>query len=271
MDPIRRPKCAGYRIATGAEIDDMSEQDYMQLGTKPPELSPDLDGVHAAAGGGELDSAGVFLANLQLGRKIFSTTVHVFKDLKTSLLSKSSCLHLALLEKNWHQSRLQTIQSLSWPMENHKRTPGPCARDLTSAKRKPLERHSEVFEEKPFKAMQELPMHIELEDCATPCKQVKPRSIPFRWREIVQDQLDNIVQKDVIEKVPVGETQSYQWCHPMVVVPKKDSSQPPMTVDLRGLNKFVKSPACPTRVPREVIALIPRRMKNFTTHDSRHG
>ena len=99
MDPIRRPKCAGSRIDTGVQMD-MSEQDYMQLGTKPPELSPDPDGVHAA-GGGELASAGVFQANLQPWRNVCSTTVHVFKDLKTSLLSKSSCIHLALLEKDW--------------------------------------------------------------------------------------------------------------------------------------------------------------------------
>ena len=193
----------------------------------------------------------------------------MFKDLKTSLLSKSSCIHLGLLEKDLHQSRLQTIQSLSLPAENHKRMPVPCARDLNSAKSKLLDRHKDVFEEKPFKAMQRLPMHIELEDCATPCKHFKPRSIPFRWREAVQDQLDNMVLKDVIEKVPVGE--SYQWCHPMVVVPKKDSSEPRITVDLTGLNKFVKRPAYPTRVPREVVAGIPRGMKYFTTLDSRHG
>ena len=196
----------------------------MQLGTRPQELSTDPDRVHAADGG-ELDSAGLFQANLQLGRNVCTTTVHVFKDFKTSLLSKSSCIHLGLLEKDWPQSRLQTIQSLSLPMENHKRMPVPCARDLNSAKSKLLERHKDVFEEKPFKATQGLPMHIELEDCATPCKHFKPRSIPFRWRE---DELDNMVQKYVIEKVPVGE--SYQWCHPMVVVPK-DSSEPRKTVD----------------------------------------
>ena len=180
----------------------------MQLVTRPQELSPDPGRVHAADGG-ELDSAGVFQTNLQLGRNVWTTTVHVFKDLKTSLLSKSSCIHLGLLEKDWPQSWLQTIQSLSLPTENHKRMPMPCARDLNAAKSKLLERHKDVFEEKPFKAMQGLPMHIELEDCATPCLHFKPRSIPFRWREAVQDQLDNMVQKDVIEKVPVGE--SYQY------------------------------------------------------------
>ena len=107
---------------------------------------------------------------------------------------------------HWPQSRLQTIQSLLLPAENHKRTPVPCAKDLNSAESKLLETYKEVFEEKPFKAVQGLLTHIELEDCATPCKHFKPRSIPFRWREAVQDQLDNMVRKDVIEKVPVGES-----------------------------------------------------------------
>ena len=143
--------------------------------------------------------------------------------------------------------------------------PVPCARDLNSAKSKLLERHKEVFEEKTFKALQGIPMHIELEDCATPCTHFKPRSIPFRWREAVQDQLDNMVQKDVIEKVPVGE--SYQWCHPMVIVQKKDSSEPQITVDFTELNKYVKRTAYLTRDPREVVAGIPRGMKHFTTLD----
>ena len=117
--------------------------------------------------------------------------------------------------------------------------------------------------------MQGPPMHIELEDSAVPCRHLKPRSIPFRWREAVHNQLESMLEKDIIEKVPVGEP--YHWCHPMVIVPKKDSSEPRITVDLTGLNKYVRRPAYPTRVPREVVASIPRGMKFFTTMDSRHG
>ena len=68
-----------------------------------------------------------------------------------------------------------------------------------------------------------------------------------------------MVAKGAIEKVPVRE--SYDWCHPMVVVPKRDSSEPRITVDLTGLNKFVKRPAYPTRVPGKVVISIPRGMK----------
>ena len=76
-------------------------------------------------------------------------------------------------------------------------------------------------------------------------------------------------EKGIVEKVPVGE--AITWCHPMVVVPKSNSSEPRITVDLTGLNKYVRRPAYPTRVPRDVVASIPGGMRYFTTFDSRHG
>ena len=85
----------------------------------------------------------------------------------------------------------------------------------------------------------------------------------------MEAQLSSMVSKGVIEKVPVGE--SLTWCHPMVVVPKKSSAEPRITVDLTGLNKYVEHPAYPTRVPSEVVASVPPGMKYFTTLDSRHG
>ena len=78
-----------------------------------------------------------------------------------------------------------------------------------------------------------------------------------------------MLEKDIIKKVPLGE--SYTWCHPMVIVPKKNSDEPQITIDLTGLNKYVIPPAYPTGVPREVVAAIPRGMKYFTVLDSRHG
>ena len=43
-----------------------------------------------------------------------------------------------------------------------------------------------------------------------------------------------MVKKGVIERVPVGET--YDWSHPRVVIPKKDSAKPRIIVDLTALN-----------------------------------
>ena len=57
----------------------------------------------------------------------------------------------------------------------------------------------------------------------------------------------------------------------MLVVPKKSSAEPRITVDLTGLNKYVERPAYPTHVPSEVVVTVPPGMKHFTTLDSRHG
>ena len=127
-----------------------------------------------------------------------------------------------------------------------------------------------VFEDAPFRSMTGPPMHIDLRDDAVPCRHYRAHStIPFQWRAAVEAQLASMVTKGVIEKVPVGE--SFTWCHPMVVVPKKSSAEPRITVDLTGLNKYVQRPAYPTRVPSEVVASIPPGMRYFTTLDSRHG
>ena len=256
---------------SGAEVDALTERDFAKLHPLPKVMTPDKDKV-VAANGGSLDSVGVFRAKLELGGNSCGTTIHVFRNLSVSLLSKASCIQLGLLDQGWPQSRVRQISSLSLSThvtESRITAPLPKSRDLETVKNSLLERYSEAFKEEPFKAMQGPPMHIELEDSAVPCRHLKPRSIPFRWRAAVHNQLESMLEKNIIEKVPVGEP--YHWCHPMVIVPKKDSSEPRITVDLTGLNKYVRRPAHPTRVPREVVASIPRGMKYFTTMDSRHG
>ena len=57
----------------------------------------------------------------------------------------------------------------------------------------------------------------------------------------------------------------------MVVVPKKDSQEPRITVDLSAPNKFVKRPVYPVRPPTDAVAAIPKGVKFFTKLDSRHG
>ena len=46
----------------------------------------------------------------------------------------------------------------------------------------------------------------------------------------------------------------------MVVVPKKDSQEPRITVDLTALNKFVERPAYPVRPPQDAVAAISKNM-----------
>jgi hypothetical protein len=87
--------------------------------------------------------------------------------------------------------------------------------------------------------------------------------------ESVKAQLDSMEAKGVIEKVSVSE--SIEWLHPMVVIPKKNSPEPQITIYLQGLNAYVKHQAYPTIVPRHTVARIPPGNKFFTTLDAQHG
>lgn len=115
-------------------------------------------------------------------------------------------------------------------------------------------------------AMHRPSMTIEIPKDVVPCKHFKPCSIPCRWKVAVLKQLTSM-QNGVIEKVRVGE--SYRCCRPTVVVPKKDSNKPYITVDLSSLN--INHPAYPTKLRCEIIASVPPGIRYFATLDARHG
>ena len=80
-----------------------------------------------------------------------------------------------------------------------------------------MEEFYEVFQDEPFRPM------------AGPCT-------------LIQQQLKKMEEKNIFEKVPVGE--SITWYHPMAFVPKKSSDKP---TDHSGtyLFKQIRETACP--------------------------
>ena len=85
-------------------------------------------------------------------------------------------------------------------------------------------------------------MKIELTEDAVPTAVLTPRAIPFCWRDEVKTQLDELIEKEIIQPV----NHPTIWCHPLVPVPKtpEDGSVSGcrLTVDFTKLNKFVKRP-----------------------------
>ena len=250
----------------------LGAQDFNRLGPDlQNHLAPDRQLVRAA-NGGELGSLGSLSATLTLNGRSCHTTLHIYPQLSTSLLSKATCIQLGLLEVGWPQSRLAKAAALSVePPPQAGVSPPPMAvdPDVSALKNAIMAEFPSVFQDAPLRSMAGPPMHITLRSDAVPCRHYRARAIPFQWRDAVEGQLSSMEAKGVIEKVPVGEP--FTWCHPMVVVPKKASAEPRITVDLTGLNKYVERPAYPTCVPSEVVAIIPPGMRYFTTLDSRHG
>ncbi|KAK4329508.1 hypothetical protein Pmani_000139 [Petrolisthes manimaculis] len=110
------------------------------------------------------------------------------------------------------------------------------------------------------------PMHIELTDDARPFSVTAPRIIPYSWREEIKQQLDDLLDKGIIEKVDYPTS----WCHPIVPVPKKQSGVR-LCVDLTRLNRHVKRPVYPVRSPHDAIVSVGQEAAWFPTLDAKMG
>ena len=233
---------------SGADNDALSVQDLRLLDHNlHRNLAPDHQTVRAA-NGGELGSLGTLPATLKLNNRTCHTELHVYRQLSVSLLSKSTCIELGLLENGWPQTRVATAAALrveQLPSQEPAVPPVPAGRDLAAVKEAIVAEFPSVFQGASFLPLAEPPMHINLRSDAVPGQHYRARTVPFQWRDAVEAQLSSMVSKGVIEKVPVGQL---TLCHPMVVVPKKSSAEPLITVDLTGLNKCVERPAYPTPV-----------------------
>ena len=75
-----------------------------------------------------------------------------------------------------------------------------------------------------------------------------------------------MVEQGIIK--PVDE--ALEWCHPIVIVPKKGTDKIRLTIDLTKINRQVERPVHPMSVPKEVIGDI-KDAEFFTALDTRYG
>ena len=224
------------------------------VGGFPENLDPDPDIVHAA-NGSPLESLGKIQATLAVGDKEHRTTIHVYRNLEEALLSCSSLRALGILPRQWpnHVLSLRSQSASDLP-------------DLEATRAQLIEEFADVFDDAILKPMDGPPMDIKLQPGATPSCVNGARPIPFAFREQVKSQLDDMVDHNIIEPV----TEPSEWCHPIVLVDKRSSSEKRLTVDLHKLNDQVARPVHPARTPRDAVTSI-GKAQYFTTLDARHG
>ncbi|UYV68051.1 HNRNPK [Cordylochernes scorpioides] len=212
----------------GSDLDLIPESEFLLLDEQTRSALNPKNVPCVGANGISLSPCGSFVAALHLNGKTYSTTVGVCKHLNAPLLSKSGCKALGLLPNNWPHSMIVNAitngQVLTFP-------PTPVRANEID-KQSILTHYARAFDDTVLKPMQGPPMSIELVKDAVPCKRYRAYNVPFHWRDPVKTQLDTMLAKGIIEQVPVGE--AIDWCHPMVVVPKKGSSQVTIPNDLAG-------------------------------------
>ena len=184
---------------SGTDVDAISVADLDQLDPDLKwNLARDTQSV-STANGGSLGPRGTLDIQLHLNAEQCAATLHVYSKIKTSLLSKSSCVKVGLLEDGWPQSRIQQDQigrlsvlliseaedamSAQSRREPNSTTSVEDKHEDVDALREAIVRDlSEAFADEPLRPMVGPPMHIDLTEGAIPCRHFKARSIPFRWR-----------------------------------------------------------------------------------------
>ena len=216
------------------------------------------------ADGSVLSCLGCIEATLQVGQKKIRSTIRLLPSLGSNILGIEEALALNLITVNnilIKEEFLNSKATQNMLVMNNKEN-----KELDFI----LKQYEDVFDkEGELKPMKGPPMKIVLEENAVPSRRFKPYSIPVSYQKSVKDELDAMESKGIIERTPLGEPIS--WCTSIIVVPKKGTMEPRITVDLRNLNKYIKRPAHPTAIPKEVVSRIPKGMQYFSTLDSRSG
>jgi hypothetical protein len=98
----------------------------------------------------------------------------------------------------------------------------------------------------------------------------RPTKVPLHFREEVKAGLEADVRKGVLERVPVGEADT--WCSRMVIQPKKNG-RARRTVDLSGLSKAGRHESHHTRSAAKIVKTVPAGKLKSTLDcvDGYHG
>ena len=109
---------------------------------------------------------------------------------------------------------------------------------------------------------------IHLKEEAKPFCVTAPRTIPYAYRDKVQQELHTLESQGIIQPV----TEPTEWCAPIVVAPKRDCDNVRICIDFSKLNKFVKREFYSSGTPMDAIADISdEHSKFFTVFDALKG
>ena len=129
-----------------------------------------------------------------------------------------------------------------------------------------MEEFPDVLNNTPLRPMKGPPIEIELKAVAVPFRVHGPRVMPYAYCDQVKAQIEDMVTQGIIEPVP----EASDWCHSIVVVDMKRTTEKRFAVDFKKLNDQVRRPTHPTHSPRDVVSQI-SNVKYSTKMDARHG
>ena len=205
-----------------------------------------------------LNTKGVVRMGIHLRGKSAVDNVFIVKDLTRPILSRRVIKALGLIPPDFPRCTIHAVKSVNTEQK------------VTTGHGEALDRlvneFPELFDGK-CKVMNDGQYHIELEENATPVSTGACRTVPEPYMPALKKELDDLVSQGIIEKVDYPTP----WLHPIVVVPKKGTTDIRLCVDFTKLNKFVKRPTNPQPTPWEVVRNLPKGTKHFAVFDALKG
>ena len=240
--------------------------------------------VLCAANRNSLKVTGAFQARLGLQGNSTNEVVYVVNGLSRPLLSRNSMKELGLIHRDfpYHDvARVNEVISNSHSPsdsggdsvpQGRIQTPSPSQgeKPITTEHGPAFDRlineYSDLFDGR-CTQMRSADYHIELEKDVKPISYGACRSVPDPYLPALKRELEGLTEQGIVEPIDY----STPWLHPIVVVPKKGTTDIRLCVDFSKLNKYVVRPVNPQPTPWETVRNLPKGIKHFAVFDALKG
>ena len=262
---------------TGANVTAVANSDAVGIPLSPTAITL------RTADGKTLETVGTFVATLSLQGNEARERIHVVRGLSRPLLSRQMLKELGLIHRDFpHQVThinavatdtvktetvaTQEVIAHAAPETGEKRESAMIETEHGPAFNKLVNEFKDLFDGQ-CTQMKSPDYHIEVEDGAKPVSYGACRSVADPYMPALKRELDTLVNQGIIEKI----NYATPWLHPIVVVPKKGTTDIRLCVDFSKLNKFVIRPVNPQPTPWETVRNLPRGIKHFAVFDALKG
>ena len=250
--PAGRPLQVLALPDTGANITAISKDTFKETGNTFSEI---LVPQPRSADGSNLRAIGKAQFSVEYKDRIVNTEVFIVEGLEKPILSLYLLKKFKLVPEDFPHGEILVTESPTTFNTGH-------GAELDNL----LNKYSELFDGK-CKVMKNGLYHIDLDPDAVPVNTGASRMIAEPYMPALKQEIESLKAQGIIEDV----TGATPWLHPIVVVPKKNTTDIRMCVDLTKLNRYVQRPVNPQLTPWEVIRNIPRGTKHYAVFDALKG
>ncbi len=214
--------------------------------------------VLRSADGTNLKTIGTVRFEISLRGRTTLEDIHVVEGLTRSILSRRVLRELGLISKEFPHVTVSAVNEV------------PQTTQIVTGQGQTLDNlineYPELFDNQ-CKIMKNGTYHIDLEEDAKPISTGACRTIPEPYLPALKRELDDLEAQGIISKIDY----STPWLHPVVVVPKKGTTDIRLCVDFTKLNKFVRRPVNPQPTPWETVRNLPKGTTHFAVFDALKG